>query len=502
MAEERPIASGARARSRASDSADSAEPSRLSDLRRVVRVFLPAWALLQATVFLSVASQMPDTFGADGLLPLSAAGALPVWRFPSVLVLAPSDAVSWALIGVGTLASLRAAIGRRRGLSFALAALCWWQLSAASPLLLGMPPDVLVLHGTLAAALLSTEATHRAGVWLARLVVAKLYVEAGVAKLFYAGSGGFEEWLSGAFSASFFSVAAIPGPLARAWRGVLPELAYDVGAAVVVLGQVGFGLAILAGRRGRLAAFVFFSAFQTFLISGANFGALCWGSLVLGLTLVDDAWLPRWRRADLPTGGRAWGIGVLAVWSVAQVLQLGLESDAARSPVVQTLRTWRLAYRYTMFLTVPPRRVEWRFHAVGPDGGRRPLPFPHQLDPEAEAGAFLGTLHPRSTFFLWFAATTQYLKHPGAVADGFARDDHSHRTLDQARWFARHLCRTAVGEGERIALEVAVVDFAEDGPGWWTSTTLGVSEPVACDQVAAWLRDPYAAVATDPGAYQ
>lgn len=494
MADDRPTAARA--------PADAVAAARPDGLRRVSRVFLPAWGVLQATVFLSVAWQMPDTFGAGGLLPLSGGGALPPWRFPSLLVLLPSDALAWALLGVGTLASCAAALGWRRGLSFAVAALCWWQLSVASPLLLGMPPDVLVLHGTVAAALLSADATHRAGVWLARLVVAKLYVEAGVAKLFYAGSGGVDEWLSGAFSASFFSVATIPGPLARAWHGLLPEVAYDVGAAVVVLGQVGFGLAILVGRRGRLAAFGFFSAFQLFLISGANFGALCWGSLVLGLTLVDDAWLPAWRPLRLAPGRRSWGVGVVGVWVVAQLAQLGLESNAARDPVVQTLRTWRLAYRYTMFLTVPPRRVEWRFHAVGPDGERRPLRFAHQLDPEATGGAFLGTLHPRGTFFLWFAATTQFLEDPASVSRGFAADDHSHRTLDQARWFARHLCRTRVAEGERIAMEVAVVDFAEAGPGWWTSSVLGVSPPVACDRLDALLHDPYAAVATRPGDYQ
>lgn len=464
----------------------------MADHDAAATVFPRLWAALLACGFASIAAQIPTTFGHAGLLPVSATAAP-----PSLLAVQAPDAALYALTGLGMLASVAAALGWRPLRAWALAILSWWQLSAASPAL-GLPPDFVMLHGAIAAALMTQARTRTSGIWLAWALFFGLYFEAGLVKATHGTEG--REWMLGSGMQTFFEVAPLPGPLAL----TLHSLPHGVHVAMTwagLLGQLIVPWLVFAGRWGRLAAFCWFSAFQVLLIAGANFGLLLWGSLALGITLLDDHFLPVSLRRPAADDQLTLGFGrrSFALLIGAWLLQAGIDHTGVGrgSAVREGLEQWRLATLYGMFDSIPQRRVEWAYHVVNADGqaGERLL-LPDQLDPDATTGRFLGPHHPRIPFFLWFHNTIQEHEDWERAARDFpGATERITRATAVARYTGAWLCSRPTSTGdlpERLQLQVQVVHLgAGDGP-MWTSELLAASPPADCSRLRAEALTPYA----------
>jgi hypothetical protein len=308
--------------------------------------------------------------------------------------------------------------------------------------------------------------------------------------------------VSGGFPPSFFTVVPLPGLLARFWHHTLSAGLQSTFAAFVAVGQVGGGLLVFGPRPARIAAFLFLTGFQLFLLTAANFGALCWGSLLLGCTLliepsptpgIGEAWRSLFRRA---TAGAGWAVHLVRVWMVAQVVQMGADATqiGEHHPARTVVQGWRLANRYSMFLTVPRRRVEWRYASLDANGEPvRTHLVPWQLDVDHTVGVELFTHHPRLVFLLWFNSTIHEAADWPTITRMFANNERADLVVPATRWFGAWICMRDLDREARVRLTVDEVGYGPpDGEGWWVANTLAVSEPVACGDLIDTYEPPWA----------
>ncbi len=452
-----------------------------------LRVLMVLWPLLLVGGWASLAGQWDDLYGAEGLFPLAevARGGW-WWHALSVLSWWPSSGLAWGLMALGTLASVASWVPRWRSAAWAIVAACLWQLSIAGGPVLAMPGDVLVLHGTVALAIAAHPGAHRWGVALLWVIVAKLYAEAGLAKLAYEGSGGIEGWLWHPAPPRIFELAFAPGVLARWWSSVLSDDLLRWGGTLAVGAQLLGAIAVLAGRTPRRIAGVVFVGFQGFLISGTNFGWLGWASLLLALALFDGGPWPSWA-----LGRRAAhiGAGALVGFSVVSALQIGAELTGVGRPIAQAAYGSRAAYRYAMFLAMPPGRLDWTWWVAAPGAAPAPVRMPGQVDPERSGGRALGVHHPRLATVAWMSSNFEGMGVSG-IAEGFAHPEGlqgdpeaPRRAVAEARAYARWVCARAPAQS-RVSLAIDALSLAPSGDAWWTVRPVARSQPVACEDVA------------------
>lgn len=401
---------------------------------RVARAFGAAFGAVCLWAFIDLAVQAPQLIGSRGLAPIAETlgrGGSFLAR-PSLFWISSSDAFIAAVLTAGMVASVALIAGVLPRLASLAIAVLYLSLVSTSGPFLAFQWDVLLIECAVLAALLPADRAAPIAHWLLRLLLFKLYLESGIAKLM----SPLGDWIDGSAMTFYYETAPLPGPLA--WHAHHLSDTWHAFEGWLVLGlELGGAFLILGGRRARLAALVGFSGFQLINLATANYGFFVYLALALHLFLLDEGDLERLaarlpRIGALPRPRLSLGIGAVAARRALvgfAALWLALSATEAlahfaRAPVPTALRrsyAWTRAFNvYFLFTAITRERIEpaletfdgqrWRRHQLRHKPGaldrRPPLIAPHQ---------------PRVAFRIWFYALGDPLRPPRFVQALLAR---------------------------------------------------------------------------------
>jgi hypothetical protein len=483
----------------------------------VARLFHRALALIHLVAWISLGAQVDSLVGSRGLLPLAShvadlrASGASFADFPSLFWFASSDGALFLGIGVGVALSIAAFAGLRPRLCFAALTLGYASYAIACQGFLAFQWDNLLVESSLLAALLPSDTRSPIAHGLMRVLLFKLYVESGLAKL----GSALHDWHDGSAMTFYFETAPIPTRLAW-YAHHLPATLLHLAAWFTLLFELAVPFALFGPRKLRFAAGSVFTAFQLVNQATANYGFFCALSTTLHLFVLGDVDVARLRAFALRNLGvrrplrfrarlralRAFGprlslhhfitrfyrwifaslyVGLSALGAVAHFggsalrsLPLGRALLGAYVDVAEL----RMVNTYHLFAQITRERVEptvetfergtWKEHALrykpGPVDRAPPFVAPHQ---------------PRLDFLLWFYGLGFHRGSP----------DHATALLDR-------LChdRTAVSaffeDPPPLHPEAARFSFwryhfttpreHDETGAWWTRERLGALAPLRC----------------------
>lgn len=296
--------------------------------------------------------------------------------------------------------------------------------------------------------------------WLFLWLLFRLYMESGVAKLFW----GPDSWSSLVAMSHYYETAPIPTVLG--WKAhFLPESwhTFETGATLVV--EILGPAFIFSGKWGRRTAFLVFTVFQMGILLTANYGIFNYSTLALQLFLLTDhdlrrvPWLGR-RFRDLRPEGMPrpkWWVYPLGLiiffFSIIEFMMFaggrGV-SETALAKVHKYTSATRISSRYHLFGPIDPIRYEMELECRYDTAGWQVVDFPYNAGPLDRTPPMVAPYHPRVDFRLWFERypirwEDKTMPYPAAVAAPAVLPKYMERLvyqlLDSADLAYRHLER-------------------------------------------------------------
>ena len=291
-------------------------------------LFLRLLGLVYGVAFVSLAPQLPGLVGADGLLPAAAylervhevQGAEAYYRLPTLLWLWPGDALLLGLCWGGIALSAAAVAGLAPIPTFAALWLCYLSLTVAGQDFLSFQWDVLLLEAGLVAVVYAPRGRRirlgsgpepgAAARWLVWGLAFKLTFLSGITKLL----SGDETWWG--LTALRHHYETQPIPTWVAWYAhQAPAWLATLSTAVMFAVEIAVPFVIFVPprfRRVRAAGCALLCLLQVLIAVTGNYGFFNVLTLVLYLSLLDDATLARvlpglgaTRPEPAPRGGTA-----------------------------------------------------------------------------------------------------------------------------------------------------------------------------------------------------
>jgi predicted DCC family thiol-disulfide oxidoreductase YuxK len=426
-------------------------------------IFLRLFGVIYFAAFFSFAVQAQGLIGSHGILPLAelidfVARNIGVQRFflmPMVFWWNSSDLAIQAACWAGCAASLFLVLNFLPRPSLLLVYVLYLSLLYAGGVFMNFQWDVFLLETGFLAFVLTF--APRTGIWLLRWLLFRFTFMSGAVKLL---SGDPTWWNLSALSYHFLT-QPLPTPLAWYAAHLPPDVLRFATAATFVI-ELGLPLLIFLPRRLRQCAAFGFLLLQVCILSTGNYNWFNLQTMLLCLTLFDDAALRRvlprrllaWLPVPLPKPGglpsRRWASAVLAALALLIVsdslvhmqLRFGGRAPAAVLRLVALIEPLHIVNAYGLFAIMTTERDEiviegsedgtlWREYEFRYKPGalerRPPWNIPHQ---------------PRLDWQMWFAA----LEDPHNVA-----------------WFPRFLARLLQNEPAVTAL-LAKNPFADHAP--------------------------------------
>ncbi|MCA9566611.1 MAG: lipase maturation factor family protein [Myxococcales bacterium] len=421
----------------------------MTDLAR--RLVVRSLGVVTTLAVVSLWVQIDGLIGSRGILPVALAVPADPWRAPSIVWLWPSDAMLHGLCALGVALGLFVASGR--GVA-GPALLALWavylSLGNAGQIFLGYQWDTLLCETLLVVACIARwdpRTERRAsplGVWLVRLTLFKLMLDSGLVKL----TSGDGTWRDGTALAYHYWTQPIPNPLSW-YAHHLPARWHTVETYATLLIEIALPFAMFMGRWGRRAAFVGFSVVLGALFVTGNYGFFQLLSMVLVLSLLDDADLGSEPLAEPATRATNALVGtVLAVFlAVGAAMSYGRVLDYRDLPepalaVVRAAHPWRTINAYGLFANMTEDRPELVIE--GSDDGETwtPYVFRYKPGPLDRTPPVVAPHMPRLDWQLWFAAL---------------------RSCERAPWVPRLLARLQAREPAVMGL-IANDPFPDGGP--------------------------------------
>jgi predicted DCC family thiol-disulfide oxidoreductase YuxK len=403
------------------------EPTRY-DLTR--QIFLRSLAVVYAIAFLSLWVQIDGLVGSHGILPIHsmlqhAQSALGNDRFhllPTLCWLKDSDGFLHLLCGVGVMAAVLAMAGIAQLPALVLMYVCYLSLSIAGQDFLEFQWDILLTEAGFLAIFFApwqlwnrtTPPPSRTILWMLRWLLFRVMFMSGVVKL----ASGDPSWRS--LTALQFHYQTQPLPTWIGWYAQqFPAWFQRFSCGGVFFFELAVPLLIFTLRRPRLAAFWLIVTFQLLIAVTGNYGFFNLLTIVLCMTLPDDAfwrWLLRRgpARGKRPTSRLRWsrfvtvpvGVALLAL-TVPEFIE-AFGTDFAWPAPLMEFRSWaqpfRLANGYGLFAVMTTRRPE--LIVQGSDDGIEWKTYGFQWKPVDvhHRPAFVTAHMPRLDWQMWFAA--------------------------------------------------------------------------------------------------
>lgn len=405
-------------------------------------VFPRLMGLVFLCAFFSLWVQIDGLAGSRGILPVAvqlaaveshfAAAGTPAqaWvQVPSLLWFGASDAMLHCWLAVGTVASLLLVAGLVPAAAAFVAWLCYLSFVAAVPVFLNFQWDALLLEaGLLTVFYVPWRRSLRAGSaepprW-ARLLVwwllFRLMFESGVVKLHGFGADGRNAWLDGSALAFHYFTQPIP-VWTSWWMSQLPAWFHAACLIFVFAVELVVPFFIAGPRRLRLVAFWSFSVLMILIMATGHYGFFNLLTLVLCISLLDDASWPGWVRARFgPAHGsvrtRRWperlqrlalpvvAVVLVTITTVQLFAVLRVAPGPWMSAVLTPLAPLRSANSYGLFSVMTTERPEITIETSNDGHEWTPVRFRHKAAAGDNSLPFLPPHMPRLDWQMWFAA--------------------------------------------------------------------------------------------------
>lgn len=263
-------------------------------------------------------------------------------------------------------------------------------------------------------------------VLLLRLLLVKLYVESGLAKL----QSPLGDWLNGDAMVNYFQTA--PLPAWPAWFAYnLPSVFLRLAGWLVLLIELVVPWGLLGTPFTRFLAFWLLTGFQIANIATANYGFFVYLTLALHILALDDETITAWTRRASPVPvtrtrirvvterdwkpvpartqrrDRAVALHLIVFWAGFSLIEAG--AWFGRSPEFARLggtpralyAPARLVNNYHLFSAITTERIEPTVE-VDDGNGYEALEFRFKPGPPGRAPPFVAPHQPRVDFLLWF----------------------------------------------------------------------------------------------------
>ncbi|MFI5401767.1 MAG: lipase maturation factor family protein [Planctomycetota bacterium] len=392
---------------------------------RVRGLFLSGLGVVYVCAFASLWTQVHGLIGSNGIAPIGDTldrveahlGGIDLLRFPTLLWIDSSDRALHVLCGGGVALSLLLASGFARLPCLVLLWAAYLSLFTAGLMFLSFQWDTLLLEsGFLAIFLAPASLTpwgargHEASklaLWGQRYLLFRLMFASGVVKL----TSGDRSWWPD-LTAMTFHYETQPLPTWTSWHvHHLPLWFHKAEVLLTFFVELVVPFLIFLGRRPRLVAFLCIAVLQVTIAFTGNYGFFNLLTLVLALTLLDDAMLSR-KEVPAPAPPLP-----LLAWArrtalAALILLATLEFSAGLGwdpwPPRGEIDALRLTSSYGLFRVMTKERPE--IVVEGSRDGREWKPYgfkwkPGDLD---RAPGFVGPHMPRLDWQMWFAALSSY----------------------------------------------------------------------------------------------
>jgi lipase maturation factor 1 len=403
------------------------EPARYNLTRQI---FLRALAVVYAIAFLSLWVQIDGLVGSHGILPIhsllqraqSALGSERYQLLPTLCWLNDSDGFLHLLCGSGVAAAALAAAGVAQLPAFVLMFVCYLSLSVAGQDFLEFQWDILLTEAGFLAIFFApwqlwTRAMpppSRTILWLLRWLLFRVMFMSGVVKW----SSGDPSWRS--LTALQYHYQTQPLPTWISWYAQqLPAWFQRFSCGGVFFFELVVPPLIFAPRRPRLAAFWLIVMFQLLIAATGNYGFFNLLTIVLCMTLPDDAfwrWLLRLgpARGKRPASRLRWPrlvavpVGAALVALTVPEFVGAFGTEFAWPDALRQFRDWaqplRIANGYGLFAVMTTHRPELVIEGSNDGITWKTYGFKWKPCDVQSRPAFLTPHMPRLDWQMWFAA--------------------------------------------------------------------------------------------------
>jgi predicted DCC family thiol-disulfide oxidoreductase YuxK len=422
-------------------------------------IFLRLLGVVYLIAFVSLWVQVPGLIGSEGIVPAgttmqlvrneAAAAHLGINRYhlvPTLCWISASDSSLQIQCAAGTALAVLVIIGIAPALCLFLLWLIYLSLTTVGGVFLGFQWDNLLLETGLLAVFFAPlqwlprkpgqEAPpSRIALWLLRWLLFRLMFESGCVKLL----SGDPTWRH--LTALHFHFDTQPLPTWIGWYAYqLPAGLQKTCTAAMFVIELLVPFLIFAPRRPRQFACAALVLFQVAILLTGNYGFFNLLTIVLCLTLLDDAALKRrrlgrlWPGADceapaiaaFASPGRRWAAGftlplAIIVFAVSFVQLLGMFRVRLPGPrPVLAGYQWLLPLRsfnsYGLFAVMTTSRPE--IVVEGSNDGVQWAAYEFKYKPGSvrRRPGFVAPYQPRLDWQMWFAALGDYRQNPWFVS--------------------------------------------------------------------------------------
>ncbi len=396
-------------------------------------LFLRLLGGIYFVAFLSWWMQSPGLIGSNGVAPIAdylAAlqrqwGSSIYWQLPTLAWLNSSDNFLNLLWGAGTLLSLLVILDI---LTLPVLAVLWvlyLSLLYAGQVFTSFQWDILLLEVGFLAIFLAPlrvlprlsqqEAPSRIVIWLLRLVLFRLMLESGYAKL----ASGDPTWRNLTALTYHYWTQPLPSPLAW-YMNQLPLTFQQLSVVFMFVAELVAPFLIFGPRRIRFLGAGLMALLQLLILLTGNYTFFNFLAIALCLLLLDDAFLSRFLPARLvskltaevrpePAYRRVVAIAVAILIGLLNVVEFGNRFFLGSVPafaagIAQQLEPLRLVNSYGLFATMTTSRPE--IIVEGSEDGNTWLPYEFKYKPGDlyRSPAWVEPFQPRLDWQMWFAA--------------------------------------------------------------------------------------------------
>lgn len=423
-------------------------------------VFLRGMGLIYLVAFLSLATQIRGLVGSQGILPaqqfLSVVyqemGPTAYRLLPTLAWLNAGDGFLSFLCVSGVILSLMLIVGFLERVAAVLLWIFYFSLYIVGQEFLSFQWDILLLETGFLTIFFSQwrvlpgrsgSPPSTAILWLIRLLLFRLMFQSGVVKL----TSGDPTWLNLTALSFHYETQCIPTPIA--WYAYqLPLWFQQLSVAVMFFIEIGVPFLIFLPRRPRMLGAWLLIAFQMLIILTGNYAFFNYLTIVLCLSLFDDAAIRRvlWRRSMVePSQGKLLSsvirpsvrVSFFLVMVILNILSIaGLFVGQRQMPdAAASLIRWSSAYNvvngYGLFRVMTTSHPE--IIVEGSDDGTHWSAYEFKYKPgdTLRSPPWVAPHQPRLDWQMWFAALGSYREN---------------------RWFVNFMVQLLQGSPDVLAL--------------------------------------------------
>jgi lipase maturation factor len=413
-------------------------------------LFLRALGLIFFSAFYSLVFQIRGLIGPNGILPARdylsqvarVMGSARYWYAPTVFWWSASDRFLLAVVIVGVVASLLLVANICPRGMLAICLIAFVSFIATAQDFASYQSDGMLLEAGFISLFFapsgwrprwgSADPPSRASRYLLIWLMFRIYFESGIAKIL----GRDPEWRDFTAMDQYYQNGPLPTWIA--WYAHQLPHGFHAATAILTLAlELVLIFAIFLPRRSRILLFFLITAWQIGIILTGNYAFLNYLVLILGVLLLDDAFLAGYFPRRLlsvgvisagapetpPTEALGWkdricvsiqAIFLSWIFYATSALLIFMLFPAAPLPAspVRVLEPFRIANEFGLFAVMTRSRYEIEFQGSRDGQTWTPYPFRNKPQDVHSAPRIYAPYQPRFDWNLWFASLGNWRQYP------------------------------------------------------------------------------------------